>query len=348
MRRDVQPARERLHIVPATPSDLDTAAAAADPRHLFLRGAWVAACEGARLSAILRGDGSALAAFGLVDRHVGPLKVREVAGSYWPFRSMAVAADAAPHEMTAMFADRAMRRVLGRVWRLGPVFADDPSANKVRQAAVASGWAVLERQLGSCFEIDMRALTAESAWPRASTLKKNRWREKKLGEIGALESRRFTGADWLAEDRDAIAGIERNSWLATEAGAGLQFADERQRRIWEGVAADPELAAKLCGSILRVGDTPAAFTFGLRVGPTLYQIANNYDERFAQYSPGRTLLIREFEQAARDGIERISWGSGDAGYKSEMGAQAGPEIIDLLFVRPKAAAAALGRLWKAA
>jgi len=205
---------------------------------------------------------------------------------------------------------------------------------------------VLARQLGSCFEIDVRALTADGAWPRASTMKKNRWREKKLGEIGALEIRRFTGADWRNEDREAIAAIERSSWLATEAGAGLQFADARQRAIWEAVATDPVLAANMQGSILHIGGAPSAFTFGLRVGATFYQIANNYDERFAQHSPGRTLLIRAFEQAARDGIETISWGSGDAGYKSEMGAREGSEIVDLLFVRSRLLAAALAPLWQ--
>ncbi len=346
MRRDAQLAPERLHVVRATPGDLDAVAAIADPRHIFLRGAWFAACEGSRLFAVVRGDGRPLAGFGIIDRRIGPFTLREVAGSYWPFRGIALAADASAGEVTAMLADRALQRLLGRVWRLGPVFADDPAAMKLRSAAAGSGWAVLERQLGTCFEIDVRALRADGPWPRGSTMKKNRWREKKLGEIGALDVRRFTGADWTPADRDAIARIERNSWLAAEADAGLQFADARQRDIWEAVATDPVLAAGLRGSILWVGDAPAAFTFGLQVGTTFYQMANNYDESFAPQSPGRTLLIREFEQAARAGVERISWGSGDAGYKSEMGAQAGPEIVDLLFVRSRHLAAALRPFWR--
>ncbi len=346
MRRDAQLAPERLHLVRATPRDLDALAAATDPRHVFLRGAWFAACEGARLSIVLRADGRPLAGFGLVDRRIGPLKLREVAGSYWPFRAMAIAGDATASELNAMFGDRDLRQLLGRIWRLGPIFADDPAATRLRQAAAATGWTMLERPLGSCFEIDVRALSADGPWPRASTMKKNRWREKKLSELGALDISRFTGADWCSEDRDAIARIERNSWLATEADAGLQFADARQRAIWEGMAADPDLAAKLRGSILRLDGIPAAFTFGLQVGTIFYQIANNYDDRFAQHSPGRTLLIRAFEQAARDGIETISWGSGDAGYKSQMGAREGSPIVDLLFVRSRVLAAALAPLWR--
>jgi CelD/BcsL family acetyltransferase involved in cellulose biosynthesis len=101
----------------------------------------------------------------------------------------------------------------------------------------------------------------------------------------------------------------------------------------------------LFGSILSVGGEPAAFTFGLQVGTTRYQIANNFDQRFKQHSAGRTLLLKDFERAAADGVRRISWGSGDAGYKSEMGARPGPEIMDLLFVRSRLLAVPLARYW---
>lgn len=346
MRHNDQLAPGRLHVVAATPADLDAVAAAADPRHACLRGAWFAAAQGARLHAVVRGDGRPLAGFGLVDRRIGPLRICEVAGSYWPFRSIALAADADAADAHALLADREVRAVLGRIWRLGPVFADDPGAALLRAAAADAGWSVLSRSLGTCFEIDLAALNSDGPWPRAATMKKNRWREKQLSQIGALDIRRVTGTDWREADRDAIAQIERNSWLATEKDAGLQFADQRQRSIWEGVAADPALAAMLRASILYVGPDPAAFTFGLQVGTTRYQIANNYDARFARHSPGRTLLMREFEHMAGDGVTRISWGSGDAGYKGEMGARPGPEIVDLLFVRPKPAAALLRRLWR--
>lgn len=346
MTRDAQLAPGRLHVVRGAAADLDAAAEAADPAQAFLRGAWHAAGDRADLFAAVRGDGRPLAGFGLKDRRIGPFRVREVAGSYWPFRSVALAADASADEVVALLGDHAVRRALGRIWRLGPVFADDVAMTRLRTAAPGAGWAMLERRLGTCFEIDVRALRAEGQWPRASTLKKNRWREKQLGGLGAVDIRRFTGADWRAEDRDAIAQIERNSWLAGAAGAGLQFANARQRHVWEGVAADPTLAAMVRGSILTVGGAPAAFTFGLQVDATLYQIANNYDARFAQHSPGRTLLIREFEQAAVGGVERISWGSGDAGYKGEMGAKAGPDIVDLLVVRPKALAGMLRPFWR--
>lgn len=329
----------------ADPRALDAFAQAADPRHAFLRHAWYAG-DGLRVLSARRADGSPIAAFPLRMRKVGPFSMSEVAGSYWPFRSLPVGVDAGEDELTALLRRRDVRHHLGPIWRLGPVFENDDAAARLAASAEAAGWTVLRRRLGTSFEIDIARLLAEGPWPRGSSMKKNRWREKKLAEIGTLETVRFTGADWTAELRDAVAAIERGSWLAGEDRAGLQFANPAQRHTWERAADDPLIAQVLFGAILFVGGVPAAFTFGLDVGTTRYQIANNYDERFAALSAGRTLLVSEFERAARNGIAKISWGSGDAGYKSEMGATAGAEIHDLLFVRSRPLAWTLRHFWK--
>jgi CelD/BcsL family acetyltransferase involved in cellulose biosynthesis len=347
MRRNAQLSHGCIHVVPATAADADAVAEIADPAHRFLRGAWAEAAGPVRRWAALRGDGSPLALFPLVPRRLGPLEMREVAGCYWPFRSVAVAADAGPAELAAMLGAPELKRALGSVWRLGPTFDDDPGATRLVEAARAAGWSVLTRPLGTCFEIDVAALQAEGPWPSASAMKKNRWREKQLAKAGLVKLHSFSGATWCAADREAIAAIERNSWLARLGhAAAFQFADPSRRLYWEKVAADPVIARMIFGTILSVGGTPAAFGFGLQVGATRYQIANNFDERFSAHSAGRTLLLKDFEQAAAAGVRRISWGSGDAGYKSEIGAQPGPAIVDLLFVRPKLLALPLSRWWR--
>jgi len=348
MSRDAPFAPGRLHVVRAAGADCDSVAAAAHPRHAFLRSAWFSAAAPGDLTTLLaqRADGSPVAAVTLLRRRKGPISVREVAGCYWPYRSFPVAGDATDAEIAAFLGSRAARTALGQAWRMGPVFEDDPSARKLVRAASEAGWSVLRRRLGTCFEIDLKALTAEGPWPRASTLKKNRWREKKLAEAGSLSFRSFTGCDWTAADRDAIARIEAESWLATlDEGGATQFRAPGQRRLWERVADDPVLAPMLFGSLLFVGDAPAAFTFGLEVGGIRHHIANNFAERFAAHSPGKILLYRDFERAAARGVERISWGSGDKGYKSDMGARPGPAILDLLLVRPAMLARLLGRFW---
>jgi len=102
----------------------------------------------------------------------------------------------------------------------------------------------------------------------------------------------------------------------------------------------------LFGSVMTVGGAPAAFTFGIAAGSTRYYIANNYDERYTHFGAGRVLLYKDFERAAEQGVTRISWGLGDAGYKTEMGAAPGPELLDLLFVRGGVSAALARPLWK--
>jgi CelD/BcsL family acetyltransferase involved in cellulose biosynthesis len=295
---------------------------------------------------VARGDdGQALAAVPLVrKRH--PLEAGRVAGGYWPFRSFPIATDAGDEEIAAMLRDRGVRRALGPVWRLGPVLATDPTIGKLERAATQAGWTMLSRRLGTCFEIDVKGLQASGPWPRGSSLKKHRWREKGLREEGELAYRHVTGARWRGANLDAVAAIESRCWLAQrEGGADTQLNRPEQRRFWEQVARDPVIAPMLFCSIMTVGDVPAAFSFGMEVGRVRYQIANNYDPRFARHSPGRVLLTHDFQQAAERGIERISWGSGDAGYKSAMGAQPGPAILDLLFVRPALLALPLRRLW---
>lgn len=338
----------RLHVVRGDGADCTAVAEAADPAHSFLRSSWFAAAapEGIPNLLALRSNGSALAAIPLASRRLAFLKMREVPGSYWPFRSFPVAADASDDELVAMLRHGDVRKALGPAWRVGPVFDNDPTWARLAPLAASSGWTVLTRKLGTCFEIDVKALQADGPWPRASSVKKNRWRERRLAESGEVEVRSFTGADWTAADRDAIAQVEGNCWLAgLEKGAATQFRDPAQRRIWERAALDPVLASMIFGSVMTVGAVPAAFTFGIEVGTTRYYIANNYDERFARHSPGKILLYRDFELCAERGIQRISWGSGDAGYKTGMGASPGPQIVDLLFVRSRLLAVPLRRLW---
>jgi CelD/BcsL family acetyltransferase involved in cellulose biosynthesis len=206
---------------------------------------------------------------------------------------------------------------------------------------------VLSRRLGTCFVIDLAALKAEGAWPSVKTLRKNRWLERRLGEAGELEFRSITGSAWCAEVFDQLAAIEADSWHArAEDGKDTKFLNPANRRVWEGAVADPALANRLSASILSVGGVPAAFDFTLRAGDTLHFIANSFSERFADRSPGRILLYRDFQQAAADGVARIGWGAGDPGYKREMGAMPGPEIRDLLMVRGAVPALLAKAMWR--
>ncbi|MDG2004836.1 MAG: GNAT family N-acetyltransferase [Novosphingobium sp.] len=345
-----KPANAAVEVAQGDDALLDAVASAADPAHAFLRSQWLRAGGGdIDIIAASRQDGTPLAAIALTRRRFGPIALGEVAGPYWPFRSFALAADIRDEELLAFLSDPAARKFFGRAWRLGPAYSGDPTADRLVLLAEAAGWKVLERDLGSVFELDLAALRAQGEWPRAKTLRKNRWRERRLGEIGEIEYCSFTGSDWASRHRDAMAEVEQASWLADlEDGSDTKFADPACRAIWESAAQDPVLAPMLFGSVMSIGGEAAAFTFGLESGATRYYIANNYNEKFGRFGPGKILLYRDFADCADRGITRISWGAGDAGYKSEMGATAGPAIRDLLFVRGAGTAAVLRPLFERA
>ena len=339
-----------VSLEPGAAPALDLAAAADARAHAFLRAAWFgAAANGAPLRTLVArraGGGEPVAAIPLAQRRMGPLAIAEVPGSYWPYRSFPIARDAGADELAALLAAPAARAALGRVWRLGPVYADDPGAARLAAAARSSGWTILTRRLGTCYVVDLARLAAGDSWPSAKTLRKNRWLERRLAEQGELAFTTISGDQWTPATFELLAAIEAESWVAKKAGGGdAKFLGPDCRRTWQRAVGDPVIAAMLGCSILHVGGVPAAFTFSLRCGPTLYFLANSYSERFAEGSPGRVLLYRDLQAAAASGVTRVGWGAGDPGYKSEMGAEPGPDILDHLIVRGPLAALARP-LWR--
>jgi CelD/BcsL family acetyltransferase involved in cellulose biosynthesis len=326
------------------PAALDEAAADGDSRHAFLRAAWFAAGRAAATTLLARRpDGRTIAALPTIASRPG---VRAVPGGYWPWRSFPVAADAGDDELIAFLA-HPLARSLGPVWRMGPQRDDDPTGGRLARLAPEAGWFPLRRTLGRTWLLDVAKLRADGAWPRRSTLRKNRFFEKHLATDGKLEFRFVTGPDWTPQVFDLLAQIERRAWVGTRTdGSGAKFLVPRHRRVWEKAAADPALAAMMWGSILTVGGVPAAFGFDLDCGATRYCIANSYDPRFARHSPGRVLAYRGFEHLGARGVSLLDWGSGDPGYKETMGAREGPEVVDRLFVRGRALAAMLRPLWE--
>lgn len=330
-------------------SAIDILAAADDPRRSFLRASWFTSGTEAATSAVIARDqnGAALAAFPFCRKSIGPIALNQIAGAYWPFRGCPVDAACSVDALAEALNDTSTRSRLGNVWRMGPVVDDDPSLDLLKTAATTAGWRVLSRPVGSLFVLDLVALTASGTWPSTKGQQKDRWRVRQLEKIGPVKITHFTGNDWTSETRDAIAEIEANSWVGKlEKGGDTKFLDPDLRSFWEGISEDPAIAAMIRGSLLHVGDTPAAFTFGLDCGDTRYCIANNFDQKFHKFSPGRLLLYDDFTSAAARGIARIDWGLGDGGYKRQMGAEECSSVSDLLFVRGAIPATLLRRVWE--
>ncbi|HEY0595738.1 GNAT family N-acetyltransferase [Sphingopyxis sp.] len=332
---------------------LDAAARAAPQSHRFLSRGWFAAAlahyggeDDASTISVARTDGSTVLALPFVPKGPRWLRAGAVPGCFWPFRSFPLAEDARDDEIGAALALIAEH---ARVLRLGPVYANDPAVVRLRAVAENSGWRVLSRRIATSYLLDIEAARSEGAWPRNSTLRKNRFHEKHLAAHGALDWRFVSGPDWTSGIFDDLAAIEQKSWLAERTdGSDAKFTESGHGGFWRAAAADPGIAAAMWAAILYVDGEPAAFSFDLNLGRTKYAIANSYDPAFAKHSPGKLLYYRNLIRGIEDGITLVDWGAGDSGYKRVIGAEEGPEIVDVLFVAPGVPAMLarlFGRLW---
>ena len=310
---------------------IDAVAARAAEGHRFLRHGWFAAAAladgGTPRTLIVEQDGVPVLALPFAP--VGPrlLGLAAVPGSYWPFRSFPLALEADAAALTAALA--LLARHL-RVLRIGPVLDGDAAAEPLLAAARAAGWACIDRAVATSWRLDLPA----TDWPRATTLRKNRFHEKHLAGHGALDWSFVTGADW-PRAFDALATVERASWIASATdGCDAKFTDTGHGAFWRAAAADPVLADCLSAALLRIDGRAAAFSFDLDVGSHRYAIANSYDPAIAKHSPGRLLHYRNLVDARARGIATVDWGAGDSGYKQALGAGPGPVLRDWLLFRP--------------
>ena len=328
---DRLPPTTRADLVAGLDSRIDAVAGRAAEGHRFLRYGWFAAAlaayGGSARTLVVSEDAVPVLALPLVPVGPAALRLATLPGSYWPFRSFPLALDASEAALVT-----ALRTLGGtvRALRIGPVYDGDPATEPLIAAARAAGWTAIERTVARSWVLDL----TDEGWPRASTLKKNRWFEKQLAGHGALEWRFLDAADWPA-GFDLLARVEAASWITSDTdGRDAKFTAAGHGAFWRAAAADPVLAAGFRAALLLVDGEPAAFSFDIDVGAQRYAIANSYHPDIAKHSPGRLLQYRNLLDARARGVRTVDWGAGDSGYKQTMGAGPGPVIRDWLLLRP--------------
>ena len=339
------------HVVDGLAGAIDAVAGRAKPSHAFLRYGWFAAAleayGGHARTLIVERDGAAVLALPFTGFGPKLLDLASVPGCYWPFRSFAVRSSAQAGAFEA-----ALTALAGAInaLRIGPVYDGDAAVEPLLAAARAKGWAVLDRFVADSFVLDIAAAQSDGAWPRTSTLKKNRFHEKHLAELGELDWSFVQGDGWNAAAFAALAEVENSSWIADRTDGGdAKFTDAGHGKFWRAAASDPVIADMMWAAMLRIDGAPAAFSFDINAGNLKYAIANSYAPAFAKHSPGKLLYYRNLVRGIDDGITRVDWGAGDSGYKRTIGSVQGPAIRDWLLVRPGAPALiakALGGLWR--
>ena len=330
------PAAPTVRIVDGIADAIDAVAGDAAATHRFLRRQWyVAAVDsygGQARTLMVERDGRPVLALPLIGLGPGPLRMGQVPGCYWPFRSAPVAADADDADFAALL-DGARRATHG--FRIGPIYDGDPLLAGLQAVAETKGWRAMPRFIADSYLLDMAAMQVEGEWPRNSTLRKNRFNEKHLATHGVPDWSFVSGSDWTSEAFDALAAVEDASWIATRTdGSDAKFTAGGHGRFWRQAALDPVVADMMWAALLRIDGQPAAFSFDVNAGTLKYAVANSYDVRFAKHSPGRLLYYRNLVRALHDGITRVDWGAGDSGYKRAIGADRGPAIRDWLFLPP--------------
>ena len=273
---------------------------------------------------------------------LGPewLGLAQVPGCYWPFRSFPVR-EAAPAAVDDAALARLARQVRGL--RIGPVYDGDASVAPLIAAARARGLGgarpLRRRQLPARYR-RARAARARGRAPRRC--KKNRFHEKHLGGHGALDWSFVSGKRLGRAAFDALAEVERASWIADAHRRHATRSSPRAAtaRFWRAAAADPVIAEMMWAAVLRVDGRPAAFSFDMNAGALKYAIANSYDPPFAKHSPGKLLYYRNLVRGDRRRHRRRSTGARATADTSGRSAPTqGPAIRDWLLLRPGIAGA---------
>jgi CelD/BcsL family acetyltransferase involved in cellulose biosynthesis len=343
----IKPAALMVETPAGFPPAIDDLAEAPDVAHHFLRAAWyrAGAGEGGKILLVKRSTGEALAAIPTTPFGPAILGARKVPGCYWPFRGALIAHHADPLEL-AQALSHPQAKALGPVWRLGPVPANDAATLRLIASARQAGWSVLSQQAGTVWTIDLDAARAEG-WPRASTAKRLGRLERRLAKLGAVEWQYIRGSDWNEAIMAELGAVEEASWVGSDTdGSGAKFMRSHQRALWRTLFSDPRLADMVCATILRVDGRAVAFSLDLDDGPVQYGIVGTYRSDFGKHEVGKLVNYRTVTDAITDGQSVLDLGAGDSGYKREMGAMPGYDLVELLFVRNRWAAKLLRPIWR--
>lgn len=336
------------------PPELDTLAARNLSGHGFLRAAWYRAGEmgrgasgnasGGKTLVVQRTHGAVIAAIPTVPFGPAIGRARKVPGAYWPLRGALISPDCNMLELAQALECR-VARSLGPVWRLGPARMDDAATLMMIDAAQLAGWRVLSRAAGTAWRIDLDDARAKG-WPKVSSAKRVRRIERRLEGLGQIEWRYVRGRAWDDNVLAQLGAVEAASWIKTATdGSGAKFMTPQQRDLWRQALSDPVLAEMLCATILLINGRAVAFTFDCDDGPVQYGIAGSYVSELAKYEIGKLTNYRAVIDAIADGQQLMDLGTGDSGYKREMGATEGYLLADLLFVRNHTAARLLASVW---
>ena len=291
--------------------------------------------------------GSPIGFIAFANQKVSGLRIKAMAGYYWPFRTLAVRSDdearnTFAHAITAHFD----RRSPGFILRFGPVSSNDKALFQLLDALVAHGWHMLRRKAGDVFQLHLpRDPKHLEAGISSSLLKNISYQRRRLNKsVGTVSCERYVLGDNAGELLDLLSRIEAASWVAKEGG-DVKFVGQANREFWLALGRAPGRSSEAVMWIMRCSLTPVAFSAHIETADTIYIIANSYDVEWKAFSPGSILSFEILIDGCRRGKTLIDWGQGDSGYKSRWGATYGAKsLMEVMLFRPGLFGKLLARL----
>lgn len=288
------------------------------------------------LTAWAVGSGDATVGFiALAHQTVSGLRMRSLAGYYWPFRTLAVRDDDDSRKaFAASVARHFSKRPPATVLRFGPVSSHDKAFDALLESLLDNGWSALRHEGGQAFLMDLPEDEASLEKNLGKHLLTHaRYYRRRMEKRGSLSFERHVLGTDSAAALDAAEAIEAASWVAKKGG-DLKFAGAANRKFWASLGASSGQPFRAVIWILRCGSTPVAFSAHVETAATVYIIANSYDEEWQAHRPGSVLSLELLGDACRRGKKRVDWGQGDSGYKSRWGATPSASLFDVILFRP--------------
>lgn len=284
----------------------------------------------------IRQNGQLLALIPFARQQVGRFSIHSLAGYYWPFRSLHLAAQpGAGMDVAAALGQALASTPPGAVLRFGPISSRDDAMHTVLRQLMAAGWRHRAKATGAVFELDLSCgLDALKQKFSTSLLKHIEYSRRRLGKtVGEVRCERHVLSGEDQPLLDTLADIESRSWLA-EKGGDLKFMGQANQCFWTQLGREPGAHAQAVCWVLYCGEQPLAFSAHLETDTVLYILANSYDEQWKNHSPGSLLTYEVLRDAIARGKRLLDWGQGDSGYKQRWGAQAASQLYDVMVFRP--------------
>ncbi|MGH7847282.1 MAG: GNAT family N-acetyltransferase [Candidatus Binatia bacterium] len=141
----------------------------------------------------------------------------------------------------------------------------------------------------------------------------------RIGRLGRVEANRYTGRDQTREAVDKLFSVSDSSWKASDGIAITSSAG--RRRFFADLCADPEAAQALQIWILQADGAPLASEIQIKDRDTVYALRSDFDERYADYSPGSYLQGEILKQLSSEGCSEYNMGVGRNAYKTRWANQ---------------------------